>query len=259
MNLHMICILSIPLMTAMLPARAAQTCDARSGPNRVALVELYTSEGCSSCPPADRQLSQLDTVPDISAEVVPLALHVGYWDRLGWTDHFAQDRFALRQSWLVHANDHSTVYTPQFFVGGAELRSWSASLPARVRQVHTQPAAASISLHAVFSADNVLTLEAMATAPATNASAVLYLAIAENGLVTKVKSGENTGATLAHNHVVREWLGPFRLSGGSTRVQRAVSLPTSWQRDHLEMIGFVEDEHSGVVLQALRTASCTGV
>src|SRR3990170_6794611 len=128
--------------SAALPLTAVAACDARSGPNTAALVELYTSEGCSSCPPADQQLSRLRQALDSSAEVAPLALHVGYWDYIGWKDPYAQDRFGERQSWLVRANRRKTVYTPQFFVGGTELRSWQGALREKVRQLNALPAAA---------------------------------------------------------------------------------------------------------------------
>lgn len=246
------------LLTALLPASAGAACDARSGQNTAALVELYTSEGCSSCPPADRQLSHLADSLGASAEVVPLALHVGYWDRLGWTDRFAQDRFAQRQDWLVQVNHQRTVYTPQFFVAGSEIPPGEHSLRDRVRDVNARPASAAIRLHAAVSADDVLTLDAVATAPAGNGATVLYLAVAENGLVTKVMAGENKDATLTHDHVVRAWLGPFRLSEGMVRVRREIRLPVAWQRNRLESVAFVQDERSGSVLQALRAASCPG-
>ena len=257
MNLQAVVVFTT-LLAATLPASAGAACDARSGPNTAALVELYTSEGCSSCPPADRQLSHLADSLDASAEVVPLALHVGYWDRLGWADRFAQDRFAQRQDWLVQANRQRTVYTPQFFVAGAEIQPGQRSLRDRVRDVNARPAAAAIRLHTAVSADAVLTLDAVATAPAGNDATVLYLAVAENGLVTKVMAGENKDATLTHDHVVRAWLGPFRLSGGTVRVRREIRLPAAWQRNRLESVAFVQDERSGAVLQALRAASCPG-
>lgn len=246
------------LLAFTLPAFGGAVCDARSGPHKAALIELYTSEGCSSCPPADRQLSQLESVLEASAEAVPLALHVGYWDSLGWSDRFAQDRFAQRQEWLVHANRQQTVYTPQFFVAGSEIRSWRQSLRDVVRDVNAQPATAAIRLHAAVSSGNILKLDAAATAPADNDAGVLYLAIAENGLVSQVRAGENRNATLRHDHVVRKWLGPFPLTGGQIQVRRTITLPAAWQRDHLEAIAFVQDGRSGEVLQALRTATCPG-
>jgi len=110
-------------------------CSATSGATRTALVELYTSEGCSSCPPADAALARLDRSLDPGARAVPIALHVDYWDNLGWKDPYAQATFSARQSRLVAANHHETVYTPHFFVSGRELRAGSAAVRDAVRRV----------------------------------------------------------------------------------------------------------------------------
>jgi hypothetical protein len=233
-------------------------CDARSGPKTAALVELYTSEGCSSCPPADRQLSRLPQALDPAAEVVPLALHVGYWDYIGWKDEYAQGIFGERQSWLVHVNQQKTVYTPQFFVGGTEVRSWQGALRDKVRQLNAMPAAATIRVQAGLTAGGTLALRADATARVSADPAALYLALAESGRVTKVTRGENGGVTLAHDHVVREWIGPVRLAGGAAQLQREITLPEAWNRARLEVIAFVQDERSGSVLQALSAHQCAG-
>ena len=247
----------VAVSSAALPITAFAACDARSGPKTAALVELYTSEGCSSCPPADQQLSRLRQAPDPAAEVVPLALHVDYWDYIGWKDAYAQGTFGERQSWLVRANQHKTVYTPQFFVGGAELRSWRGALRDKVRQLNTLPAAAGIRIQASLAPGGALALNAEAHAGADPAA--LYLALAESGLASKVTRGENKDATLAHDHVVRAWIGPIRLISGTARVQREVALPTAWNRARLEVIAFVQDERSGSVLQALSAQQCAGL
>jgi hypothetical protein len=240
------------------PAPGVAGCDVRSGPKTAALVELYTSEGCSSCPPADRQLSRLRQLLDPAAEVVPLALHVGYWDYIGWKDAYAQGTFGERQSWLVHASQQKTVYTPQFFVGGTELRAWQGALRDKVRQLNMQPAAAAIRVRADVTASGALALRADATARAGADPAALYLALAESGLATKVTRGENGGVTLAHDHVVREWIGPIRLAGGAAQAQREIALPAAWNRAQLEVVAFVQDERSGSVLQALSAQHCAG-
>ncbi len=149
MNSHglAICLVAAASAAAM-PLAAIAACDAQSGPNTAALVELYTSEGCSSCPPAEQQLHRLRQALDPAAEVVPLGLHVGYWDYIGWKDPYAQAAFGERQNWLVHANRQQTVYTPQFFIGGAELRSWRGALRDKVRQLNALPAAAAIHVRA---------------------------------------------------------------------------------------------------------------
>ncbi|MBI5909628.1 MAG: DUF1223 domain-containing protein [Betaproteobacteria bacterium] len=240
------------------PVSAFAACDARSGPKTAALVELYTSEGCSSCPPADEQLSRLRQALGPAAAVVPLALHVDYWDYIGWKDAYAQGSFGERQSWLVRANRHKMVYTPQFFVGGTELRSWRGALPDRVRQLNGLPAAAEVRIQASLAPGGALALNAEATTRAGAGPAALYLALTESGLASKVTRGENRGATLAHDHVVREWIGPIRLLAGTAWVQREIALPAAWNRARLEVVAFVQDERSGSVLQALSAQRCAG-
>ena len=251
------CALVVTLMAAM-PATSFAACDVRSGPNTAALVELYTSEGCSSCPPADRQLSRLRQALDPAAEVVPLALHVGYWDYIGWKDPYSQAAFGKRQNWLVHANQQKTVYTPQFFVGGTELRSWRGGLRDKVRQVNALPAAAAIRVRASIAPNGALALNAEATSRTGAEPVALYLALAESGLASKVTRGENSGVTLAHDHVVREWIGPVRLIGGAARVQRDITLPAAWNRARLEVVAFVQDGRTGSVLQAVSAHQCAG-
>ncbi|MBE0619097.1 MAG: DUF1223 domain-containing protein [Burkholderiales bacterium] len=243
---------------AVLPLTAYAACDVRSGPNTAALVELYTSEGCSSCPPADQQLGRLREALDSSAEVVPLALHVGYWDYIGWKDPYAQGKFGDRQSWLVRANQQKTVYTPQFFVSGAELRGWRSGLRYKVRELNAQPAAAAIHVSANLTPTGALALKAEATAHAGAGPAALYLALAESGIVSKVERGENGGVTLVHDHVARVWIGPVRLTDGAARVQRDVALPAAWNRARLEVVAFVQNERTGEVLQAVSANQCAG-
>ncbi len=241
---------------AAAPVSGSLGCAAQSGPNTAALVELYTSEGCSSCPPADRQLSRLREALDPTAVVVPLSLHVDYWDYIGWKDPFAQGEFAKRQTWLAHANQQGFVYTPHFFVGGTELHSWPAELRDVVRRLNAQPAQARIRIEASLASDDALTVNADATTGVAGDHADLYLAVTENGLVSKVTRGENGGVTLAHDHVVRAWIGPIPLAGGEGRVQRQITLPASWNRSQLEVVGFVEDRGSGRVLQAVGAQHC---
>ena len=243
-------------LSASLPTAGFAACDAKSGLNTAALVELYTSEGCSSCPPADRQLSRLRQALDPAAVAVPLALHVGYWDYIGWKDPYAQSAFGERQSALVRANRQKTVYTPQFFVGGAELRAWRGGLREQVRELNAQPATASIRVQAAQAANGALALSAEASAAA--APAALYLALTESGLVSSVTNGENSGATLAHDHVVRAWIGPIALQGGAVQTQREIALPAAWNRAKLEVVAFVQDQQSGRVLQALSARQCAG-
>ena len=118
-------LLALTAAALMTPVQAAQ-CEARSGPHTTALVELYTSEGCDSCPPADRWLQGLGGRGLAPERVVPLSLHVNYWDYIGWKDPYAQQRFADRQRKLAQVMRAQIVYTPQVLLQGQDFRRWGS-------------------------------------------------------------------------------------------------------------------------------------
>lgn len=175
----------------------AASCVSQSPAFVTPLVELYTSEGCDSCPPADRWLSKLRTDPG----VVALAFHVDYWDRLGWIDRFASPAYTQRQAQQQATNGARFSYTPQLVIDGVDTPKWyAAAQPQSSRD--RRPANVDISLARdgrQFSA----TVRAKAGAPARLAA---YWAVTEHGHSTAVKAGENKGATLQHDHVVRQYL-----------------------------------------------------
>lgn len=254
--------LSLGASLCAAPASYAGGCEVKSGPATAALVELYTSEGCSSCPPADRQLSNLRRQLDADAIMVPLALHVSYWDRIGWKDVFAQRIFDARQSALLEKRRNKFAYTPQFFVNGDELRNWSTALPSEIRRINATPAPVTIRLKS--SAANpapatapgaTLLLEADVSAADPRTAGALYLALSESGLVTHVLRGENGGATLRHDDTVRLWLGPFPLAQGTARVRQEISMPAAWRSDRVQTVAFVQSADARI-LQAVSTAQC---
>lgn len=247
------------VLAAVLGPAARAACEAASGPRTAALVELYTSEGCSSCPPADRRLGRLREALAPGALAVPLALHVAWWDAIGWRDPYAQAAFGERQRFLVQAGGGRTPYTPQFFVAGGEVRDWEAALRDAVKAVNARPAAADVRVSAAPAAAGTLAIGAEAVtkaAQADGAAPQLFLAVTESGLVSRVLRGENAGATLGHDAVVREWIGPVALVGGKASVRREVALPAHWRRDRLGVVAFVQDARSGRVLQAVAAAQC---
>jgi hypothetical protein len=174
-------------------AIAASTCQASSSTTALNIVELYTSEGCSSCPPADRWLSTLKGRPDVLA----LAFHVNYWDHLGWVDRFATAQATERQYELARLSGRSGVYTPQVVVNGQDERHW----PQLPKPASTSPVSASLTRDG----DVVTVQVAAATASSGQLPARLagYWAVLEDGHHSKVKAGENAGETLDHDHVVR--------------------------------------------------------
>ena len=187
----MLKILLLTTSLACLPV-AAQTCQAQSGPRQTTLVELYTSEGCDSCPPADRWLSGLKGKPDVLAA----AFHVDYWDRLGWKDRFGDARHTARQVEMQRSSGAGFSYTPQVLANGRDSRRDNAlpvpGAPARVLLALQRDSDERVSVRA----------EPQAGAPTRLA---LWWALLEDGHVSQVKAGENRGATLKHDHVVRRY------------------------------------------------------
>ena len=177
---------------------AAAVCASRSAPQQTPLVELYTSEGCSSCPPADRWLSSLPAAPTGTGQpaVLAAAFHVSYWDRLGWPDRFASPDFTARQAGLMRASGARYVYTPQVVVNGRDWRGWP-TLPA----AGAAPARASIALQRRGGQVQVN----VAPGPGAPAQLGLWWALLEDGHGSAVSAGENRGAQLRHDHVVRRY------------------------------------------------------
>jgi hypothetical protein len=196
-------------------ASAAGACSAQSGPTVPAVVELYTSEGCSSCPPADRWLSALEGRDG----VVALAFHVDYWDRLGWKDRFAQPQFTQRQNASQRTSGAHFAYTPQVILDSHDAPDWSALPPAALRP----HAPATVALTLARDANGL----ALTVTPGAGAPAKLsgYVAVLDDGLQTQVGAGENRGATLRQDAVVRELL-PWNLAGGQPATLRFASSST---------------------------------
>lgn len=251
-------VLAIVAGCAAFSACAAAGCEVASGAGTAALVELYTSEGCSSCPPADRQLSELGKLATAGTDAVaiPLGLHVGYWDRIGWTDVFAQKAFEARQVRLAAGARGGFVYTPQFFVNGRELRDWRNALPEAIRTANRVPARASITLKWMQGPGNTVQLQAHGIALKTGGEHALFVAISESQLVTKVLRGENSNVTLRHDDTVRDWSGPVPLLNGAARIERLLTVPPDWKIQNLRAVAFVQDLSTGDVLQAVSTAAC---
>lgn len=244
-----------------MPAAHAASCAAESGPRTAALVELYTSEGCSSCPPADRWLSGLRAAGYGSDQVVPLSLHVDYWDYIGWKDPWAKREFSLRQRKLTQLQRLALVYTPQVMLQGRDFRAWhTAAFGDAVKRLNATPARARISLRILPGKPALLEVDARAEllGPAGRGEPALYLAAYQNRLESHVTRGENGGRTLAHDYVVLEWQGPFPI-GPSGRVaeRRALPLLPRAPLAHSGVAAFVQDRASAEVLQALMLPACS--
>jgi hypothetical protein len=239
-------------------AQAAQ-CTAQSGAHTTALVELYTSEGCSSCPPADRWLSSLGERGYVPSRVVPIALHVDYWDYIGWKDPYAKRQFSLRQRKLSQLQRMALVYTPQVLLQGRDFRGWgSPAFDAALARINAAGPRAQLRLDIVSQDAEGLGVSAAAQLlhAADAPDMALYLAAYENRLESRVSAGENRGRTLSHDYVVLEWLGPIGFPGPKLQAERRLPLLPRAVPTSSGVVGFVQNRRSGEVLQALMRPAC---
>jgi len=172
---------------------AAETLQIASGDRRVNLVELYTSEGCSSCPPAEAWLNGFLKDDQLWNSMIPLAFHVDYWDYIGWKDRFAQARFSDRQYRYQQEGGIRTVYTPGVLINGEEWRDWFRQRPAAADET-----AGALALE--VSDSSVSARFAPVDKPVGGLR--LHLAILAFGLTSEIAAGENRGRQLAHEFVV---------------------------------------------------------
>ena len=252
-------LLALAFAGTLLPAVAATTCRATSGAALVPLVELYTSEGCDSCPPADRWLSA--QFAGARNDVSVLALHVDYWDRLGWKDRFAQAAFTARQYDAMRATGATFVYTPQVLVQGRDAEAGRGNrAPALLAEARRRAPGATIALATTVADDGTqsVALSAQVGDAQRRRQAVAWLAYTESGLVSDVKAGENRGARLVHDHVVRSLAGPYPVGAdGDLRVTVAVPRPAERGRAGA-VVAVVQDAKSWEVLQTLTQPRCGG-
>jgi len=237
------------------PAAGAPTaCHAESGAGTVALVELYTSDGCDSCPPADRWLSSRFTPDESRDGAIALAFHVDYWDRLGWKDRFAAAAWTKRQYDAARAARSDLVYTPQVLLQGRDLPDWRtpAKGAAAIAAATRPPARAEIAVD-VVPQPGAVAVSAVARVPAVadRRGARVFVALSESGLVSDVKAGENAGKRLVHDHVVRALGGEIAIDGaGEGAGTVALPLPAEAGRA-ATVVAFVQNIETGAVLQAL--------
>jgi len=239
-------------------AAQAASCTAASGERRVALLELYTSEGCSSCPPADRWVSELPGRGFNAERVVVLGFHVDYWDYIGWADPYAQRRFSERQRHANVRNGTRFVYTPQLMLDGKDYRRGFLrdDIATAIAAINQQRPGARLSLTLVPSSAAVeARAEVEVPDPITSGSADIYLALLEHRLGNHVTAGENRGRRLVHDFVVRELAGPFPAQHAPPPAHRFKIAP-DWKTGDLSVAVFAQMRESGFILQALALPYC---
>ena len=230
------------ILAAAMPAMAATAQIVTSGPAPNTLLELYTSEGCNSCPPADRWLAELVSSEALWDQVVPVAFHVTYWDALGWVDELAAPSHDLRQRRLARAN-RSGVYTPGVFRDGLEFRRWRRGDAAATGR---EGRAAGGELELTLGADR---FDATYHPPRAAAEGLRLHVAWLRGASSDVRRGENRGRRLRHEFAVAHLHSQRleRAADGSWHAQGTVTRPSV--TDSPAVAVWVEDAQ-GRVLQA---------
>jgi hypothetical protein len=236
------------MLTLLVSGRLVAATDAApvefaSGDQRVALIELFTSEGCSSCPPADRWLSSQKTDPDLWKRFAPVAFHVDYWDYIGWQDRFARAEYSDRQRRYAAEGGSRSVYTPGIFTDGRAWLGWRSE--------------GSISYASATVGDLRLRVEGRDVAVRFNPIAVddseliLNIVVLGMNLETRVRAGENKGRTLRHDFAALGMISlPFEAVNGSYRA--ITRLPaTSFQSRHRALVAWVSTSDAQAPIQAV--------
>lgn len=214
--------------------QAADKVEFQSGVNRTAVVELYTSEGCSSCPPAEAWLSKLKSAPGLWRDFVPVAFHVDYWDDLGWRDVWAKREFTARQRTYASVWGSDTIYTPGMVLNGKEWRNWRGE-----DSVQTDKRESSGVL-TVRSMDGKKWLVEFEPEKRLKGHMVVTVVLLGSEFKSDVKAGENSGRTLKHDFVALKWE-QTALSQKEGKLVAEVELPVEMasQKDRLAIAAWV--------------------
>lgn len=210
------------------------------------MLELFTSEGCSSCPPADALLTQLTTQrnKNSDSELILLGEHVEYWNGQGWNDRFSAPIFTQRQYEYARKLHLATAYTPQVVIDG-HLQTVGGNAPTikeMLAEAARTPKPATVALHLVAPDQLQVTVT-----DSSRARQHVLLAVTEDNLTTKVGGGENGGKVLVHNAVVRELRDLGTVTNGRFEKTINVSNKTDWKRDDLRLIVLVQDASDNVI------------
>ena len=218
-------------------------CEVTSGPTITPVVELYTSEGCSSCPPADKWVSTLK-----GSGVVVQAFHVGYWDYIGWIDRFAAPAYTQRQRDIAARNNLRGIYTPQAVLDGKDWPRWGR------KPESSEPATVVIALKELGTNQ----FEASVTPGASTSNWSAYWSVTEHGHNSRVLSGENKGEFLKHDFVVRQLVQAGDYKSGDAPVQKLKFhsiAPTPGHQRQVNLV--VVDSKTGKTLQAVSLQCAT--
>ena len=232
--------LTLPTLICFASTHAAADCTNQSGNPQLHLIELYSSEGCSSCPPAEQWMTSLLKHPEIAG----LEFHVDYWDSTSWKDPFASHSYTERQEAMAKRSNHGQIYSPQIWADGHIWRNWPKGTPPAL----VDKPSSTLSATVVMGASLRATFDVSDPDSKDKDAYHLYAAVTENDLTRSVAGGENKGKKLSHDDVVRAFSGPQQLPHAEIEFK----LPPDVVLSHASVVGFIQDEHDGSVTQVVR-------
>jgi hypothetical protein len=213
------------------------------------IMELFTSQGCSSCPPADAILAEY--AASHNEQIIPLSFHVDYWNRLGWADSFSSSVYSARQQWYIQHIPKATVYTPQLVVNGKSevVGNRKDLVDGLVQKELSAKASASIAIENIIIHNNELSFYYKASEITT--SQVLNIALVQKEATTNIKAGENKGIILYNRNIVRAFIAQVLTNKGSGKI----NLPVSFKADGYALIVYAQNKNdlsvSGAVMKNL--------
>lgn len=222
----------------------------------VVVLELFTSQGCSSCPPADRVLTAIGQDKARKGKVIALAYHVDYWDYIGWKDPFASELWSNRQrDYGQRAFDTRRIYTPQLVINGRShlVGSNRSGVDDGIAKATATPAQASVTA-TTRTTQKGLKVSGTATLEKASESPVqVVVVVYENNITTRVTRGENTGRTLRNDHIVRRLVGAVKLSGQAgepVAFDETIALDPAWKAENIGAVILVQDPKTMAILGA---------
>lgn len=220
-----------------------------SGTNQSSVVELYTSQGCSSCPSADKWFAALTAAPKQELNILALAFHVDYWDYIGWKDRFADPKHTIRQRQLGINNQQRSIYTPEFFVDGEEVQG-TRNVLSKIRQNSSKKSPIHLKL-SVSRNQHSLMIELETTAIGAEKTGLQHrYFVYENRLSNDIKRGENAGKVLNHEQIVRYMSAALKSVGND---RHSIKINPEWQLSNIGIAAVVTTAANKKYLQAVYT------
>lgn len=246
--------LAVGMILSPIGAQANNTCTWVSPTARMIVAELYTSEGCSSCPPADRWLTSQLATSERTEKILALSFHVDYWNYIGWQDPYSSKQFTARQYAHKSRGNVSQIYTPQYVFSNREVRRWGQTDLITQQLAAMKQDKAPISLHMSLERKQANQVEIKVKADWLDErykTGRMFIALYEDKLSQQVKAGENRGELLRHDRVVRHLSQAVAVSSADSVRVFTQTIPDDWNQANVGIGVIVENSESNTVLQAL--------